>query len=43
VLANMNNTERAANALIKGLRETESNSEFLILSAKKAQKTGYIA
>ncbi len=43
ILANMNNTERAANALIKGLRETDSNSEFLILSAKKAQKSGYIA
>ncbi len=39
VLANMNNTERAAQALVRGLKKTKSNEEFLILSAKRAQKT----
>lgn len=43
VLANMNNIERAANALVKGLKETDSNRDFLIRSAKKAQQSGYIA
>ena len=43
VLANMNNTERAANALVKGLKGTNDNREFLIKSAKKAQQTDYIA
>lgn len=43
VLANMNNTERAATALIKGLKQTNSNEEFLIRSAKKAQQTDYVA
>lgn len=43
VLANMNNVERAANALVRGLKETDSNEEFLIKSAKKANQTGYIA
>ena len=43
ILANMNNTERAANALVKGLKGTDSNREFLIKSAKKAQQTDYIA
>ncbi|MGN0054965.1 MAG: transcription termination factor Rho [Atopobiaceae bacterium] len=42
VLANMNNTERAATALVKGLRATASNEEFLIRSAKKAQQTEYM-
>jgi transcription termination factor Rho len=41
VLANMNNTERAEASLIKGLRQTKSNEEFLIRSAKKAQQTDY--
>ncbi|MGI6229277.1 MAG: transcription termination factor Rho [Tractidigestivibacter sp.] len=41
VLANMNNTERAASALVKGLKATESNEEFLIRSARKAQQTEY--
>ena len=36
ILANMNNTERAAAAFIKGLKQTNSNEEFLIRSAKKA-------
>lgn len=36
ILANMNNTERAAAAFIKGLKSTNSNQEFLIRSAKKA-------
>ena len=43
VLANMSNVERAANALVKGLKETDSNRDFLIRSAKKAAQTGYIA
>ena len=43
ILANMNNTERAANALVKGLKGTNDNREFLIKSAKKAQQTDYIA
>ncbi|HJF45198.1 MAG TPA: transcription termination factor Rho, partial [Thermophilibacter provencensis] len=43
VLANMNNVERAANALVRGLKETDSNEEFLIKSAKKANQTGYVA
>ena len=36
ILANMNNTERAAAAFIKGLKSTGSNEEFLIRSAKRA-------
>ena len=40
VLASMSNTERAASAFIKGLRGTNSNSEFLIRSAKRAQEHG---
>ena len=43
VLANMNNTERAANALAKGLKGTETNEEFLIRSAKKAQQSEYVS
>lgn len=43
ILANMNNTERAAASLVKGLRATKSNDEFLIRSAKKAQATDYTA
>nr|WP_077598109.1 transcription termination factor Rho [Olsenella urininfantis] len=43
VLANMNNTERAASALVKGLRATKDNEEFLIRSAKKAQQNEYMA
>ena len=42
ILANMNNVERAANALVRGLKETDSNSEFLIKSAKKAAQSGYV-
>ena len=36
ILANMNNTERAAASFIKGLKNTGSNQEFLIRTAKKA-------
>ena len=36
VLANMNNTERAAASFIKGLKGTATNQEFLIRTAKKA-------
>ena len=43
ILANMNNVERAANALVKGLKETTSNADFLVKSARKANQTGYIA
>lgn len=42
VLANMNNTERAASALVKGLKATNSNEEFLIRSAKKAAQNEYV-
>ena len=42
MLANMNNTERAANALVNGLKGTASNEDFLIRSAKKAQQSGYV-
>ena len=42
VLANMNNIERAESALIKGLKQTENNQEFLIRSAKKAQQQDYL-
>ncbi len=40
VLAGMSNTERCASAFIKGLRGTNSNREFLIRSAKRAQEHG---
>ena len=42
VLSNMNNIERAASALVKGLQQTDNNTDFLIRSAKKAQQTDYI-
>ncbi len=38
ILANMNNVERAATSLVKSLRATASNQEFLIRSAKKARQ-----
>ena len=37
ILANMNNTERAMDMLIKSLKQTETNQEFLLRTAKKAQ------
>lgn len=37
ILANMNNTERAMAMLIKSLKTTNNNAEFLIRTAKKAQ------
>ena len=37
ILSNMNNTERAMDMLIKSLKRTETNSEFLLRTAKKAQ------
>ena len=44
VLANMNNVERAARALVSGLKGTDNNREFLIKSARKAaQQPEYIA
>ena len=36
ILANMNNNERAMTQLIKSLRATATNEEFLVRSAKKA-------
>ncbi len=42
ILANMNNTERAANALVKGLKSTRDNQEFLIRSARKAQQSDIV-
>lgn len=38
LLANMNNTERAMDMLLKSLRQTGSNGEFLLRSARKAQQ-----
>ena len=35
ILAGMNNTERAAASFIKGLKDTNTNQEFLVRSAKK--------
>ncbi len=43
VLANMNNVERAEVALVKGLKATNTNQEFLIRSAKKAQQSEYLS
>jgi transcription termination factor Rho len=37
ILANVGNTERSMAMLIKSLRQTNTNAEFLIRSAKKAQ------
>ena len=37
VLANRNNTERAMESLIKSLKQTRNNREFLLRAAKKAQ------
>ena len=42
ILANMNNIERAENSLIKSLKATSTNEEFLIRSAKKAQQSEYV-
>ncbi|WP_297155269.1 transcription termination factor Rho [uncultured Ellagibacter sp.] len=39
ILSNMNNTERAMDMLIKSLKRTETNQEFLLRTAKKAQST----
>lgn len=37
ILANTNNTERAMDMLIKSLKRTDDNDEFLMRTAKKAQ------
>ena len=37
ILANMNNTERAMDMLIKSIKQTENNTEFLMRTARKAQ------
>jgi len=42
ILANMNNVERAETALVKSLKATSSNEEFLIRSAKKAAQSEYL-
>ena len=39
ILANMNNTERAMDMLIKSLKQTDDNKEFLARTAKKGQGT----
>lgn len=39
ILANTNNTERAMDMLIKSFKQTETNQEFLLRTAKKAQHT----
>ena len=38
ILAGMNNTERAAASFIKGLKGTDTNQEFLVRTAKKANE-----
>ena len=40
ILANMSNVERCASSFIKGLKNTNSNEEFLIRSAKRAAEHG---
>lgn len=42
ILANMNNVERAESSLVKGLKATNNNEEFLIRSAKKAQNAEHV-
>ena len=37
ILANMNNTERAMDTLIKSIKQTDDNNEFLLRMARKAQ------
>ncbi len=37
ILGNMNNTERSMDMLIKSLKQTDTNEEFLMRTAKKAQ------
>ena len=37
ILSNMNSTERAMDMLIKSLKQTNTNQEFLLRTAKKAQ------
>ena len=39
ILANMNSTERAMDMLIKSLKQTDTNQEFLLKTAKRAQHT----
>ena len=39
ILANLNNPERAMDMLIKSLKQTDNNQEFLIKTAKKAQQS----
>ena len=38
ILANMNNSERAMEMLIKSLKQTQNNAEFLMRTARKAQQ-----
>ena len=38
ILANMNNTERATDTLIKSIKQTENNEEFLLRMARKAHQ-----
>ncbi len=39
ILANTNSTERSMDMLIKSLKQTDDNQEFLVRTAKKAQHT----
>ncbi len=39
LMANMNSTERAMDMLIKSLKQTDNNKEFLLRTAKKAQSS----
>ena len=40
ILANMNNTERAMDTLIKSIKQTDDNAEFLLRMARKGQHGG---
>ncbi len=42
ILANMNNTERATDTLIKSIKQTENNQEFLLRMARKAQQNSKV-
>lgn len=39
ILSNMNSSERAMDMLIKSLKQTDTNQEFLLRTAKKAQQS----
>lgn len=42
ILSNTNNTERSTDMLIKSLKQTKNNEEFLLRTAKRAQTQGHL-